>query len=189
MIRKPTLDVFSDDQILLRRVQLTDLGTVYDSVRASLPELQTTMPWASAAYSHSDAADWLARTWLSWSSGSAFEFLITAIDGGRMLGLVGLNAVDAATGRANLGYWVRSDETGRGVCTAAARMVAHFGFEELELSRIRLYHVVENIGSQRVAEKVGFVLEGRQRARVACSGQLQDTLLYSLIDPSEIRDD
>lgn len=189
MIREPTQDTFADDRILLRRVQLTDLDVVYASVRASLPELGAWMPWATPRYSRDDAADWLARTWLGWGSGAAFEFMVCHLDGGRMLGLCGLNNIDPSEGRANLGYWIRSDEAGQGYATAAARMVAHFGFMELELSRIRLYHAVGNAGSRRVAEKVGFVYEGLQRCRATLRGERVDTRLYSLVDPSEIRDD
>ena len=189
MIRRPTLEVMADDRVLVRRVRLPDLDAIYRGVRDSLPELAPWSPWAKPDYSRSDAADWLARSWLGWSSGSQLDFVVAHPDDGHLIGIVGLNGIDPEGGRANLGYWIRSDEAGNGYCTAAARLVAHFAFAELELSRLRLFHAVGNEGSRRVAEKVGFVLEGRQRARAALHGHPVDTLLYSLIDPCEIRDD
>ena len=104
-----------------------------------------------------------------------------------MLGLCGLNEVDGGLGRANLGYWICTSEAGNGYGTAAARLAAQFGFVELDLNRIRLFHGVGNVASQRVAEKVGFQLEGRQRSRILLNGQWEDCLLYGLLDLSEIR--
>jgi RimJ/RimL family protein N-acetyltransferase len=65
-----------------------------------------------------------------------------------------------ASGTANVGYWVRTSRTGQGIATAAVRLVARFGFEDLGLRRLELLIAVHNVASRRVAEKVGATLEG-----------------------------
>ena len=67
---------------------------------------------------------------------------------------------------ASLGYWVRSDATCRGIATAAAGMLALFGFRELGLARIEILVAMENVSSQRVAEKIGAAGEGVLRRRL-----------------------
>lgn len=168
-------------RVRARRVQLTDLDTIYDSVRSSLPELSEWMPWATARYSRDDAADWLAQSWLSWRRSQAFDFIVEAQSDGRMLGMCGLSSIDLYAGQADLGYWVRSDAVGQGYCTDASREVVAFGFTVLGLARIRLIHAVGNIGSQRVAEKVGFQREGHLRSRILLHGRRVDARLYSLV--------
>ena len=187
MIRDPAVSHMSDGRVVIRRIDLTDVDAIFSAVRASLPALSAWMPWAHEGYSRDDACWFVANAWLSWRSRSAFEFLVASAADGRLLGLCGLNAVSAAEGRANLGYWVHSAEAGRGVSTAAARLVARFGFEQVGLQRIRLFHAVGNIGSQRVAEKVGFVLEGVQRRRIALHGVQHDAKLYALVDVDEVQ--
>ena len=184
-MKKPEITTMTDGVVTLRRVDLTDVDALAEGVRASIDRLHPWMPWAKMDHSRDDAAWFVATTWLHWHGGKSYEFLVTDAEDGRMLGMCGLNSV-SSDGRANLGYWVREGETGRGVCTAAARLVARFGFEQLGLSRIRLFHAAGNLGSQRVAEKVGFVLEGVQRKRLEIHGTFHDTKLYSLVSPDEI---
>lgn len=181
MLHKPVVEFRMGAQVLIRRVQLTDLDTIYDSVRSSLPELQVWMPWATPRYSRDDAADWLAQSWLSWRRARAFDFIVEAQSDGRMLGMCGLSEIDVHAGHADLGYWVCSDAVGQGFGTDAARQVVAFAFMELGLARIRLLHAVGNIGSQRIAEKVGFQQEGYIRSCIPLHGQRVDALLYSMV--------
>ena len=46
------------------------------------------------------------------------------------------SSVGLARTAANVGYWVRTGQTGRGIATAAVRLVARFAFEELGLLRL-----------------------------------------------------
>jgi RimJ/RimL family protein N-acetyltransferase len=89
-------------------------------------------------------------------------------------------------GVANLGYWVRSDRTGGGIATRAAKLAVRFGFETLGLHRIEILMQPTNRGSQRVAQKLGATREGRCRHRVTVDGTPRDVLLYALI-PSDLR--
>ena len=70
-----------------------------------------------------------------------------------------MNFVNRVHQMANLGYWVRSTETGHGVASRAARMVARFGIEKLKFQRLEILAATGNLPSQRVAEKAGAVKE------------------------------
>ena len=80
-----------------------------------------------------------------------------------------------------VGYWVRSDRTGQGIATAAAR-VLQVAFEELGLHRVILRVAVGNRASERVAGKLGFVREGLLRKEVLVAGTWLDHSLWSLLD-------
>jgi RimJ/RimL family protein N-acetyltransferase len=82
---------------------------------------------------------------------------------------------------ANIGYWVRTGATKRGVAAGAVRLAAQFGFEDLGLSRIEIAAIPENIPSRRVAEKAGAKLEGIARNRIVMHGQAYPAALYSLL--------
>ena len=73
---------------------------------------------------------------------------------------------DLDEGCAEVGYWVGADARGRGVATAATRLAGHWAFEAVpELARLQLRAAVENVASNRVAEKAGFTREGVLRAQ------------------------
>jgi RimJ/RimL family protein N-acetyltransferase len=61
---------------------------------------------------------------------------------------------------------VGADARGRGVATAATRLAGNWAFEAVpELARLQLRAAVENVASNRVAEKAGFTREGVLRAQ------------------------
>jgi RimJ/RimL family protein N-acetyltransferase len=59
-------------------------------------------------------------------------------------------------GRRQVGYWIGREHWGKGYATAALRLV----LEEIEDRPITAHIVPDNIGSQRVVEKCGFVRGG-----------------------------
>lgn len=62
-------------------------------------------------------------------------------EGGVELKRVGPEHLNHAVGhRANLGFWVRTDHAGRGLATAAGRVLVREGFDSLGLGRIHLRH-------------------------------------------------
>lgn len=76
----------------------------------------------------------------------------TIVADGRVVGSIG--SWDAE-GERDVGYWIGRDHWGKGFATAALR-----AFLELEPSRPLVAHVAEhNVGSRRVLEKCGFVLD------------------------------
>ena len=92
-----------------------------------------------------------------------------------------MNRIDRINRVANLGYWVRSGATGRGVATAAVRQLYGWGLRHTDLVRFEILIAVENRASRRVAEKAGAHPEGILRNRVLLQGMPHDAAVYSLI--------
>lgn len=73
-----------------------------------------------------------------------------------VLGGISLNNIDLDQGRAAIGYWLAPQARGRGVATHAVRLIAEWGFTELNVARLELPCGPDNRASQRVAERCGF---------------------------------
>lgn len=104
---------------------------------------------------------------------------------GRLLGAVGLSAIDDAHARADLGYWTAPAERRRGVATQAAPLLAHWAFEVLGLDRLQLLVEPVNMPSLRVAEAIGAQQEGLLRDHSLIAGARRDVLIYGLL-PDEL---
>ncbi|MFO1474381.1 MAG: GNAT family protein [Lysobacterales bacterium] len=65
--------------------------------------------------------------------------------------------------------------------TRAAAHAAAFGFDELELARIEIVALPDNVASQRVAEKLGALREGVFRNRIVLAGGARDAVVFSLV--------
>ncbi len=176
----------SEAGISLRRYDSADIPLVFEAVRESISEIAPWMSWCSVDYSIEDSAAWVLSRDQAWANRSEFSFVITDSSTGAFLGGVGLNYFNLDHQFANLGYWVRSSQTSRGVATAATRLTARFGFSDLGLRRIEIVAAVENVASQRVAEKSGATKEGVLRNRIVIHGQSHDAVMYSLISADQI---
>ena len=112
-----------------------------------------------------------------------YQFAIT--ERGEVVGSIGLRIGRHDTG--HIGYWCAPDARGRGVTTRALRRLCRYALDELRLERLDLITDVENLASQRVAEKVGFQREGVLRSHVRHpDGRRRDSLSFSLL-PGELR--
>ena len=139
------------------------------------------MAWCHVNYSIEESSTWVLSREGAWNGATEYSFVITDARTGALLGSVGLNCIRRAHRFANLGYWVRSGQAGRGAATAATRLTARFGFEELGLTRIEIVAAAGNIASQRVAEKAGAKKEALLRNRLIVGGRPHDAVMYSLV--------
>jgi RimJ/RimL family protein N-acetyltransferase len=77
---------------------------------------------------------------------------ITDAATGALLGNAGLAVGEPGVGE--ISYWVAADARGRGAATRAVRLLVDWAWQ-CGLRRVQLHARVENVGSQRVAEKAG----------------------------------
>src|SRR5215204_1707180 len=106
---------------------------------------------------------WLGRYEQGWRDGSRAGFAIESREG-EFLGLGMIVQVDWEGRQGEIGYVVGRAARGRGVATRTLRLLTDWAFEELGLERIELWIDVENPGSERVADRVGYVREGVLRS-------------------------
>lgn len=80
---------------------------------------------------------------------------------------------------AEIGYWLGEAYWNRGVVTDALTMVTTEVFRTTDVMRIFALPFADNIGSVRVLEKAGYVLEGTLRDSAMKDGRLRDQFLYA----------
>jgi RimJ/RimL family protein N-acetyltransferase len=97
-----------------------------------------------------------------------------------VLGGVGVNKIDWETKTGNLGYWVGTPWTGRGIARTAARQAAKFAFSELQLKTLEILCHPGNIASRRVAESLGAVNDGIHANRIELHGIMVDAVVYRI---------
>jgi len=98
-----------------------------------------------------------------------------------LAGVVCLQGVDRTNDRAALAYWLGVDFLGRGMMAASCAALLEHAFATLHLHRIELSAAVENVASWRLAERLGFRLEGTQRESERLHGEYLDHRLYGLL--------
>ncbi len=151
-----------------------------EAILESAAELRPWMPWCVPDYGPKETRAFLEATIRGRQEGTSYEFAVFDTNE-LLLGACGLNGVDLPNKRANLGYWVRTSQMGKGIATAATQEVRDWGFENTDLVRMEIVVALGNRASQRVAEKAGAEREGVARRRLLLYGESHDTVVYSFI--------
>lgn len=79
---------------------------------------------------------------------------------------------------AHIGYWIDQRWANKGLMTEAVATLTNHGFEALKLHRIEINLRPENEASRRVAEKAGYLLEGRRPSYLHIDGDWRDHLVF-----------
>lgn len=169
----------ADGRTALRSLDGGDAAAMFALIEANRAHLRRFLPWVDATRTVADVAEFVAGVEARAAAGSSLELVIE--HGGALAGVAGFRALDAANRSGELGYWLREDFGGRGIMTHACRALAHHGFETLGLNRISLAAAVENARSRRVAERLGFRLEGILREAEWVNDRFVDAAVYSLL--------
>lgn len=170
----------TDGVVGLRYYRPADAAIVFEAVDESRAEIGAWMDWCHADYGPRDAEIWVASQPALRAAGDHPMVIVDAVTD-HLLGASGLNQVNAAHAFANLGFWVRTSATGRGVAARAARLVAIAGLSALGLQRIEIVTDVRNTASIGVAEKIGAHRESVARNRLRHGGESHDAYMFSLV--------
>ena len=168
------------DDILIAPYTPADVPRLVEAALESIDEIFPWLPWCHPGYTAEEAETWVKHCDAACRDGAEYTFAITD-SSTRFVGGCGLNQLRPDHRIANLGYWVRTSATRHGVATAAVRRLADFAFRETNLLRLEIVAAVDNVPSQRVAEKAGALREGILRDRLLLHGKSHDAILYSLV--------
>ena len=81
---------------------------------------------------------------------------------------------------AELGYWLAEPFWRKGIITKAVPHALDFAFRTYDITRVFARPYGRNIGSQRVLEKCGFILEATFEKTLFKNGQFEDELIYAV---------
>lgn len=167
----------ASEHIRLRRWKEGDV----DCVR--LASMDTRIPHGTTVPSRFNVAEGIAFIHRQWSRAQKGEGLSQAIveaERDRALGLVWLS-VRPQPGVAGLGYWIIPPERGRGVATAAVRLISTWAMDAWNLGRLEAWVEPQNLASQHVLRNAGFSEEGRLRNFLTTGAGVSDAVVFSVI--------
>jgi len=121
--------------------------------------------------------------------GSEVRCAVCLAGSGQLVGMVSLTHIDYVHRNAEFHAIVGERESqNRGIGTAAARAMVRHGFFDLNLHRIYVTVLRDNISSIRMCEKAGFREEGTIREGAYKHGRYHDLVLMGVLK-SEIPPD
>jgi RimJ/RimL family protein N-acetyltransferase len=169
-------------RLALRKPRVEDASQVVEAIAESIEELRPWMPWAQRVPTRAEQEERLRASVAAFEAGEDFPYWIFERASGTYLGGTGLHRFDWAVPRFETGYWVRTSRAGRGYATEAVGAVTEMAFGVLGARRVEIRCDDRNMRSWRVAERLGFALEGVLRHQDRSpDGSLRDTRVYARV--------
>ncbi len=101
---------------------------------------------------------------------------------GTVIGDVALQNIDQKNRSCSVGIGIAKIENrANGYGREAVQLMIDYGFRYLGMERITANTLEMNIGAQKVIERCGLTLEGRERKAIYLNGNKYDRLCYAIL--------
>ncbi|MBW4042073.1 MAG: GNAT family N-acetyltransferase [Acidobacteria bacterium] len=160
---------------------LRDLSTtveMHELTVANIERLRRWEQWAQPEPTLPRTFEYTRRRLDDFTAGAMLPCAIR-VDGA-LVGSVEL-CIDTGTSTSELGVWVDAGAEGRGIARAACEAVLDHAFGPGRLQRVEARIATINVRSRRLAEQLGFTLEGTLRSACLVGADRQDLAVYGLI--------
>ena len=165
-------------RLLLRRIDNNDVEEVL-ALRGNL-ETMKYIP-RPLAKTTEDALEHIAMIEDKIVNNTGINWGITIKGNSKIIGIIGHYRISQENHRAEIGYMSFPEFNGKGYMSEAIKAVVAYGFEKMDLHSIEAIIDPENIASERVLQKNGFVKEAHILENELWKGKFLDTVIYSLL--------
>jgi ribosomal-protein-serine acetyltransferase len=177
-------EVITAGPVELRRWRVAHLDPVLAAISVSLPELQRWLPWARAMPSDDEELAVLEAGEADFDADLEWAYLLFEKGSGEIVGGAGLHR-RGGPGTVEIGYWVRSDRTGRGYATAAAHALTEAVFTHLaQVDQIEIHMDPANRASAAIPPKLGYAMVESRHPTPVASGHTGGDLVWVRRSPS-----
>jgi RimJ/RimL family protein N-acetyltransferase len=169
-----------DDKVRLRPVEERDLDAL--GLIDTDPAVSEPFEWRGFRDLRARRRRWEEDGYLS----SEDSLLVVALPDGTLAGIVVWKsiAVSGPRGCLQIGILLFPEHRGKGLGTAAQRLLADYLFSTTLANRLEATTEIDNVAEQRALEHAGFVREGVLRGRGFVRGKWRDGVMYA-----RLRDD
>ena len=180
-------DELVGDRVIVRPWAEADADDLWDAIDNSREHLEAWMPWVDRYHNPDNALEYCRRSRARWLLREDLAVAIVEKESGQVVGGSGFHRTDWKFRLFEIGYWIRQDREGRGYVTETVQLLTRLAFDELDANRVELRIDSRNIRSLRVAERLGFVLEGTLRRRMPVTDGIPGDMHVLALLPEEYR--
>ncbi|WP_110934096.1 GNAT family N-acetyltransferase [Paenibacillus bouchesdurhonensis] len=175
-------DCFESERLIIRAPKWGDGTELNEAVKESFEQLRPWMPWAQALPAPADSESVVRRAHLRFMERTDLMLLLTLKETGQLVGCSGLHRIDWEARKFEIGYWVRTSFSKQGFIKEATDAITNYAIQELQANRIEIRCDERNTQSAKVAQRLGFALEGILRNDSSdTDGTLRSTMIFSKI--------
>lgn len=169
-----------NEKLSLRLRKEEDAEVCFALVEKNREILRKWLPWVDGTKTSDDTKKYLLECREKFAKKENADFGIWYEE--QWIGSMGFNDIDLVNNKAEIGYWLDSDFTGKGIMTECVKAIINYGFKELRLHRIQIRCAERNEKSKAIPERLGFTLEGTLRESHKENGEYSNDLTFGLLE-------
>ncbi|PCJ54692.1 MAG: RimJ/RimL family protein N-acetyltransferase [Planctomycetota bacterium] len=143
---------------MIRLIQHTDCERIWKLIEKNRDYLRKWLPWLDWNTSKEDTKEFITNSLKDYVEKKSMVNVIVAEE---VCGICSFNSINNSIKAGYIGYWIAENHQGKGLVTESCRDLETLGFEQLKLNKIEIHVAQENIQSQKVAEKLGYIETGK----------------------------
>ncbi|MBP4137884.1 GNAT family N-acetyltransferase [Flavobacterium geliluteum] len=170
--------VITTERLLLKRITNEDVAEIFEL--RSNPETMKYIP-RPLVKTTEDALEHITMIEDKIETNTGINWGITLKGNPKLLGIIGYYRLQPENYRAEIGYMLLPNYHGKGIIPEAINKLIDYGFDELHLHSIEAVIDPENLASEKVLQKCGFVKEAHFKESDFYEGRFLDKVIYSLL--------
>ena len=171
------LPILETKRLTLRKIKLEDAEAMYQY--ASKDDVTKHVLWDS--HRSIETTKQFVQMMIDKYEEGNFAWAIMLKETKEFIGTIDFVTYNEAEKIAEIGYALSDRHWGKGYVSEATKALLDFGFNELQLVRIQARCFADNIGSERVMQKVGMTYEGTMRKAKFAKGKHHDIKMYAIL--------
>jgi len=167
------------ERLYLRRVVKEDVNEIF-----ALRSNKDTMKYIPRplAKNKEDALEHIEMIEEKIEKNEGINWAITLKNDPKLIGIIGHYRIKPEHFRAEIGYMLLPEYHGKGIIAEAIKETVKYGFEIMKLHSIEAVIDPENLASESVLQKSGFVKEAHLKENEYYEGRFLDTVIYSILN-------
>ena len=172
-----TLPILKTTRLTLRKIKPEDAEAMYQY--ASKDDVTKYVLWNS--HKSIETTKQFIQMMIDQYEEGNLAWAITLKETQEFIGTIDFVMYNKAEKIAEIGYALSDRHWGKGYVSEATKALLDFGCNELHLVRIQARCFADNIGSERVMQKVGMTYEGTMRKAKFAKGKHHDIKMYAIL--------
>ncbi|WP_339839659.1 GNAT family N-acetyltransferase [uncultured Flavobacterium sp.] len=170
--------ILTSERLRLRRLTDSDVNAVFEL--RSNPKTMKYIP-RPLATTTDEALLHIKTINYNIDANTDINWAVTEKDNDKCIGIMGFFRTQPENYRTELGYMILPEHHNKGYVTEAVKTILNYAFNELDFNSIKATIDPENIASEKVLQKNGFIKEGHLIENFFYNGQFIDSVIYSLL--------
>jgi ribosomal-protein-serine acetyltransferase len=170
-----------NDRHSLRQLALSDAAEIFAAVDANRAYLRRWLPWLDRTHALEDSQRFLEE--VAQQAECNHNIQAAILFDGQIVGVASYHRIDWQNRATCIGYWLAEKYQGHGLVTASCQVLIDHAFAALNLHRLVICCAPGNARSRAVAERLGFLHEGRQRDAEWLYDHFVDHDIYVQLQP------